>query len=131
MKSALLEKGFKEEKDRDHKYYFLYYNGKKTSVFTKISHGEREIHDQNCSRMARQMRLTTPQFNNFVDCPLKLPQYLEILVQGKHIARRSLYVDKTTKKEVVAHCTACKAQFIGFSQVIVEKEFQQHQCKTS
>lgn len=82
---ALKEKGFKEESKRDHIYFFLYYNGKKTHIRTKISHGESEIHDKNCSFMAREIRLSNPQFRDFVDCPLKGPEYLKLLVDAKHL----------------------------------------------
>jgi hypothetical protein len=130
VREALLKKGFKDadKKNPDHDFYFFYHNGKKTSVFTKISHNEREIHDGNCSNMAKQMKLSNKQFREFVDCPLELKHYLALLVQGRHILQRSLHVDKTTNKEVAAHCTACKRQFIGLQQII-EKEFAQHQCK--
>ena len=88
VKSALLTKGFQkaDKKKPDHDYYFFFNGGKKTNIFTKISHGEREIHDQNCSNMAKQMRLTNPQFRNFVDCPLGVNEYVQLLIQGKHIA---------------------------------------------
>jgi hypothetical protein len=87
VRRALLKKGFREsiKKKRDHDYFFFFYNGKKTSVRTKISHGEREIGDPNCSAMAKQMRLSNPQFNEFVDCSLELKHYLYILIQGHHI----------------------------------------------
>jgi len=93
VKAALLKKGFKPEqskpgqkkKNRDHEYFFFYLQDKKTNIFTKISHGETEIHDQNCSHMARQIRLNNSQFKDFVDCPLDGPGYLRILVQGRHV----------------------------------------------
>ena len=87
VKAALLKKGFHEtaKKKRDHDYYFFMYNGKKTNVYTKISHGEREIHDGNCSLMARQIKLSNPQFNDFVGCLLRSDQYLQHLVQGNHV----------------------------------------------
>jgi predicted RNA binding protein YcfA (HicA-like mRNA interferase family) len=89
VESALKSKGFKEVPKRDHKYFFLYHNGKKTPIRTKISHGESEIRDKNCSSMARQIKLTGSQFNDFVDCPLSLEGYLKILVDGKHLAQTS------------------------------------------
>jgi hypothetical protein len=87
VKDALGKKGFRQstKKGRDHDFFFFFHNNRKTNIFTKISHGEREIHDQNCSNMARQMRLTNPQFQDFVDCPLELSHYLQILIQANHI----------------------------------------------
>lgn len=83
VKKALSSKGFKEKKERDHFYYFFYYKGKKTSVFTKISHAQREIGDNICSQMAKQTRLTNGQFRKFVDCHLTETAYIDTLIRGK------------------------------------------------
>jgi len=83
----LLKKGFREiaKKKRDHEYFFFFHEGKKTNILTKISHGAREIGDPNCSAMAKQMRLSNPQFNEFVGCSLELTHYLKILTDGHYI----------------------------------------------
>jgi len=80
VKQALLTKGFLEDRQRDHRYYFFHYAGKKSQVYTKISHGAREIDDSLCSMMARQMKLNTSQFRNFVDCCLSEEMYAQILI---------------------------------------------------
>jgi hypothetical protein len=78
---ALTAKGFKKV-DNDHHFYFLLHNGRKTAVRTKISHGEREISDRNCGYMARQMRITTPQFKEFVDCKIEAKDYVDLLTKA-------------------------------------------------
>jgi hypothetical protein len=83
---ALTAKGFKKV-DNDHHFYFLYHNGKKTVVRTKISHGEREISDKNCGHMARQMQITTPQFKEFVDCKIENKDYVDILIKNGVLER--------------------------------------------
>jgi hypothetical protein len=85
--SALTTKGFKEAPNRDHRYFFLHLSGKKTHINTKISHGETEIHDQNCSLMAKQMKLTSPQFRDFVDCDIELDKYVKILTDAGHLKK--------------------------------------------
>ena len=85
--SALTSKGFKKV-DRDHHFYFLWHAGKITTIRTKISHGEREISDTNCGLMARQMRLTTPQFRKFVDCTIREEHYIQMLMDAGHIERQ-------------------------------------------
>jgi predicted RNA binding protein YcfA (HicA-like mRNA interferase family) len=85
VQAALLKKGFQKADNKDHQYFYLYTNGKKTSINTKISHGEKKIHDQNCSNMAKQMRLTNGQFRDFVQCPLTGDAYLRILIDGNHL----------------------------------------------
>jgi len=145
VKAALLEKGFREG-DRDHKFYFFHFKGKKTRVYTKISHGEREIHDENCRNMARQMRLSPLQFSEFVDCPLTLEKYVQILIQGNHLddpskqrqtPLRKLVVGKIGKREISAYCDSCKREFVGARKsgekeadvvLRLELEFDGHQC---
>ena len=83
VKEALTSKGFKEGEKRDHLYYFLYYEGKETAVFTKISHGEREINDNLCAQMAKQTKLSNLQFRKLVDCDLTGEGYINILTQAK------------------------------------------------
>jgi len=85
VEAALKSKGFRDAPKRDHTYYFLHYKGKKTNIFTKISHGAKEIGDPNCSLMAKQMRLTNPQFKDFVECPLGPEDYVKLLIAAKQI----------------------------------------------
>jgi hypothetical protein len=143
VKDALEVKGFRESKtNRDHHYFFLFYNGKKTNIFTKISRGEVEIHDTNCTNMAHQMRLNSAQFDEFVACPLTEEKYLALLIAGRHLqqqsqAQRSMISDKGKKRDVLAHCDKCKRTFTGSrksgereSDVLLrmKKDFDLHQC---
>lgn len=74
-----MSKGFKREK-KDHFFYHLYVDGKDVGVFTKISHGEREIGTPLAKRMQQQMRLgSSANFRDFVACPLTHEAYLDIL----------------------------------------------------
>jgi hypothetical protein len=84
VRRALKAKGFHEE-DRDHHYYFLQHQGKLTPIHTKISHGETDLYDGLCSQMARQMRLTTAQFRQFVDCTLTSEGYVGTLISAGHL----------------------------------------------
>jgi hypothetical protein len=86
VSQALKSKGFAQDDRRDHVYYFFFHNGKKTQIYTKISHGQSEITDPLCSAMARQIKLTSSQFRDFVDCPLSLDNYLEVLVKSKYLS---------------------------------------------
>ncbi len=86
VESALKRKGFVESSQRDHKYFFFHINGKKSNIYTKISHGETEIHEKNCSSMAKQIKLSNPDFRKFVECPLTKEQYLDKLIEAKHVS---------------------------------------------
>jgi hypothetical protein len=74
-----MSKGFSENSKRDHHYYFYRHKGKKSDIHTKISHGENEIDDSLCSRMARQIRLTRREFDAFVECGLTAEEYSRML----------------------------------------------------
>jgi len=85
VEAALQKKGFKRREGKD-AYYHLYVDGKKTPIFTKISHGEKEIHDGLLGAMSRQMQLSKRQFGDFVDCPLTMEAYILLLRQSGKIA---------------------------------------------
>jgi len=80
VKRALQKKGFREE-ERDHWFYIFYHEGKKSPIHTKISHNAIDISKMLCGAMARQMQLTNPQFEQFVDCKLNVDRYVSILIE--------------------------------------------------
>jgi predicted RNA binding protein YcfA (HicA-like mRNA interferase family) len=76
--AGLESKGFRRENSKD-VHYRLFVHGKKTIIYTMISHGEKEIHDGLLGTMARQVKLTRKQFNDLIECPLTIDQYIELL----------------------------------------------------
>lgn len=84
--SALKKKGFKDALKRHHSYYFFWYKNKKTNIFTKISHNEKDISDNLCSQMAKQIKLSNQEFKSFVSCPLQQEGYVAILLHGKFLS---------------------------------------------
>jgi len=80
----LTKKGF-ESRENDH-LYLVYYNmaGKKTIVNTKISHGEKEVGDNLAAIMARQLKLTRIEFNDFVECDIDRNGY-EMILKNKRV----------------------------------------------
>ncbi|MCC6579612.1 MAG: type II toxin-antitoxin system HicA family toxin [Phycisphaeraceae bacterium] len=83
--AILCRKGFQRHTG-DHVYYYLYVDGKKTAVRTKISHGEKEIDDNLLSLMAKQIKLTKKLFGDLIDCPLTHEQYVKQLRSDGHVA---------------------------------------------
>lgn len=81
VSAALGRKGF-ATREGDHAFYHLYVGGKKTSIYTKISLGEREIHDGLLGAMARQVKLSRHQFSELVDCSLTHDGYVKLLIKG-------------------------------------------------
>jgi hypothetical protein len=90
-KQADIEKGLKAKGfslgTGDHNY-FLYVTkaGKKTAVFTKTSHGSKEISDNLLAKMARQVKLSRSEFDLLVDCPLDRDAYEKKLAAQNYIA---------------------------------------------
>ena len=86
VEKSLLAKGFRA-REGDHSY-FNYYSraGKKTAVFTKTSHGAREIDDNLLSRMAKQCKLSNKDFGLLIDCPLDRETYETKLIAANAIA---------------------------------------------
>ncbi len=80
---SLVAKGFRT-REGDHAY-FTYYSqaGKKTAVFTKTSHGAREIDDSLLGRMAKQCKLSRADFEQLIACPLDRGSYeAKLVAQG-------------------------------------------------
>jgi predicted RNA binding protein YcfA (HicA-like mRNA interferase family) len=86
IREALSAKGFRESPNRDHCYLFFYLKGKKSSVFTKMSHGKSEVGDGLISSMAKQVKLNKSQFQGLVECSLTADKYAELLISGGHVA---------------------------------------------
>lgn len=77
--AALMRKGFVAS-EGDHTYYIYHTtDGRKTIAKTKVSHSGKDIADGILGMMARQCRLTVPQFRDLVDCPLSRDGYEAIL----------------------------------------------------
>jgi hypothetical protein len=85
VRQALVGKGFREDAKRDHLYYFLYVDGRKSAIHTKISHNETEIGQALLSLMARQLRIGAAQFELFIDYKLTEEGYIRLLVETTQI----------------------------------------------
>jgi len=83
IKKSLKKKGFQESggdgRATDH-IMFTYYDGSEpTAVWTKLSHGEKEISDSLIGEMASQVRLTNAEFKKLIECTLDEAGYREVL----------------------------------------------------
>ncbi len=83
--ASLKQKGFRK-KENDHSFFHLWVAEKKTTIYTKVSHGEKEIHDRLLGMMARQLKLSSKQFRDLVECPFTADQLVEHLRNGGHIS---------------------------------------------
>ncbi len=80
IRAALLRKGFRE-KANDHWFFYLYVDGKKTAVFTRLSHGSKykTYSDDLVHKVAQQIGLLKDEFLKFVECTINHTQHVGIL----------------------------------------------------
>jgi predicted RNA binding protein YcfA (HicA-like mRNA interferase family) len=84
----LKRKGFTPN-EGDHTFYRLFVDGKNTGIRTKISQGEKEIHDGLLGQMAKQTRLVKKEFLELVDCPMTLERYVELLRERDYLPKQT------------------------------------------
>ncbi len=77
VEAALKAKGFSQDEKDHHFFVYVTKEGKKTRARTKTSHTVKmkEIPDNLIAQMAKQCKLTKPQFLQLVDCPLDRDGY--------------------------------------------------------
>jgi hypothetical protein len=85
IRAGLLGKGFQEEVDRDHVYFWFYFEGKRSAIRTKVSHGATDIPAPLIGQMGKQLRLNKEGFLQLIDCPMDLAQYIKILIDKGEI----------------------------------------------
>lgn len=83
--AALKKKGFLEDTSGNHVYYWYWFNDRKTTIRTCISHGEDEIDKWLICKMARQLFLSKDDFVELVSCSLDADAYRERMVFEGHI----------------------------------------------
>lgn len=86
VKKVLLKKGFTLLPGRDHEYFYVYRNGKKTAVNTKISRGsKKDIPEGLLKTMMNQIRLEKNDFERYFNCTMSHEEYIEYLIEHKYI----------------------------------------------
>ncbi|WP_048046507.1 hypothetical protein [Methanosarcina mazei] len=85
ISSALKTKGFKEE-ETHHTYFWFYYNGLRTHIKTRISHGDGEYGDGLLSAMKKQLYLNSMNdLENLIECPMSQEDYIEQLLDKNQL----------------------------------------------
>lgn len=83
----LKKKGFTDAKNKsaDHHYIELFYEGR-LILHTKMSHGSaRDIGSPLIGKMARQCRLSKPDFMDLAKCPLSREAFINKLIASGDI----------------------------------------------
>lgn len=78
VQQNLPKKGFVERRDRDHIFYHLHHDGKKTHIRTHVSHGTKYkvLGPDLVSSMSKQCKLTASDFRKLAECTLSHPDYI-------------------------------------------------------
>jgi hypothetical protein len=77
IKLNLCKKGFAVS-NTDHKVFWFYINGIRTSIKTKFSHSANEVDDNLIHLMANQIHLTKSEFVKFAVCEINEQEYIKI-----------------------------------------------------
>lgn len=84
IEKALLKKGFIKESDSHHHYYYLTLDGKKTDIYTYLSHGKKseDYGPKLMSKVKNQLRFKdSNKAERFLNCPMTKAQYVTMLKQ--------------------------------------------------
>ncbi len=83
IEASLLKKGFKKD-NTHHKMLWLHIGDRRTSIHTRISHGEEEYGVSLLKQMHKQLKLRGRNefFLGLLTCPTSGDQYLDELKQG-------------------------------------------------
>jgi len=84
MMQSFVSKGFKRS-EKDHHWFTYFYDGKKTSIRTKISHDSREYGDGLLTAVSRQLRLSKKDLLLLKDCSMTKEDYLKHLLEHGHV----------------------------------------------
>ena len=95
VERALSHKGFKrDDEKKSHRYYRLFVNGKKTDVFTKVSHGSdrkyKTLGDPLVGQMARQLKISRTDLAKLIECSLNEAGYVALVRQALQAEGRQL-----------------------------------------
>lgn len=85
IEKALLAKGFEKVTSKQkshHTYYYFNHDGKRTGVYTYLSHGSKssDYGPQLMSKIKQQLKFQDAKLAEaFLDCPFKEHQYIDML----------------------------------------------------
>lgn len=89
IEQALATKGFDLEEGAKHRRFLLLIDGKKTGVATQVSRGSgkkyKTLSDELVSRMAKQVKLTKKEFEDFVSCAMDEASYKKLVQEQRGV----------------------------------------------
>lgn len=87
VETSLQKKGFVVSSGDHNFFIYLTRTGRKTSVWTKTSHGSghKTLGDGLLSKMGKQCGLTKGEFTQLIECPLTRDEFEGLLVKSGRI----------------------------------------------
>jgi hypothetical protein len=85
--NALVNKGFERVEGTHHTMLRLVVSGVRTSVRTRISHGQRKVDDWLLSEIAKELHLSKRELLQFIGCEIGFREYVALMIQRGHIRR--------------------------------------------
>jgi hypothetical protein len=82
---ALVSKGFDRSEGKHHIMFHLMANGKRTSVRTRLSHGEHRVDDWLQSQIARELHRSKRELWRFIKCEIGGQEYIDMMIEGGHV----------------------------------------------
>lgn len=85
--NALVTKGFERVEGTHHTMFRLVVSGARTSVRTRISHGQRKVDDWLLSEIAKELHLSKRELLRFIGCEIGPQEYVALMIQRGHVRR--------------------------------------------
>jgi hypothetical protein len=82
--NALVNKGFERVEAKHHTLFRLVVGGSRTSIRTRISHGQRKVDDWLLGEMAKQLHLSKPDLLRFIQCEIGYDKYVNLMMERGH-----------------------------------------------
>ena len=82
--NALSRKGF-EEVETPHTMLWLTVQGRRTSIHTWVSHGQKKLDDRLLRLMAGELHLSRAELLKFVECEMSREEYLCRMIGAGHL----------------------------------------------
>lgn len=94
IENSLKGKGFRLIQGGSHKKLTLFVDGKKTRVFTFLSHGAKNYDNKLLSKMKGHLHLGKEELCDLIECPISGEEYMNMLVD-RGIVQRSAIAQET------------------------------------
>ncbi|MCW7072112.1 MAG: hypothetical protein OCU12_07300 [Methanophagales archaeon] len=80
-RKGFVKNGFVKNEKKHHIFYFLYVDGKKTQIRTKLSHSSKEYNDNLLSAIRKQLKFDSiKELEGFINCPISEDEYVRMLI---------------------------------------------------